>query len=70
MMTLKSLHEAPSTTYLPGHCLDIQKGDCISDAGEEVSQVTSLQSSRVHKWSVAQDTNTDDLPHKTARACL
>ena len=28
-MTLKSLHEAPSTTYLPGHCLDIQKGDCM-----------------------------------------
>lgn len=49
-MILKNLREAPSTAYLPGYCLDSQKGDCISDAGEEVSQVTSpskLQSTQI-----------------------
>lgn len=59
-----------STTYLPGHLLDIQTGYCISDSGKEISWVTSSSKFQSKQMVPSCNIHPDHPPPQKTRACL
>lgn len=60
----KRFVKGTSTTYLPGHLLDIQTGYCISDSGKEISWVTSPSKFQSKQMVPSRNIHPNTLPHK------